>query len=290
MNKTQHTKALPPPPTNGVHAWVLEAAWHCRRQRATPEEAVRMISSNEGSLRAGRRFQRGEVEDAVAKAYAKPASSVAWTPAPPKPRGWSEVATRKLHSELGLEPADLWERSPVVPDGGLDQLDIMRSLFPDREGLLCIGIDKSSFSTATLDELLARMHMASLVVPCYMTARTGPTQSGRESAHAKANTGARRFVVLDFDDPPPEQHPSIIWHLGRFKPLVMVLSSGGKSLHAWFPAAGEDADAAFWGLAVRLGADPALWRNRSQFVRLPEGVRDDGNRQPVLYFNAEAIP
>ncbi len=40
--------------------------------------------------------------------------------------------------------------------------------------------------------------------------------------------------------------------------------------------------------AVSLGADPATW-TRSQFVRLPGGVRDNGKRQPVLFFNRAAL-
>lgn len=35
--------------------------------------------------------------------------------------------------------------------------------------------------------------------------------------------------------------------------------------------------------AVSLGADHATW-TRSQFVRLPDGTRDNGHRQAVYYF------
>jgi len=45
----------------------------------------------------------------------------------------------------------------------------------------------------------------------------------------------------------------------------------------------------FWKTAVPLGADPALMRNRSSFVRLPYGTRDTGKRQEVLYFDNSKI-
>jgi hypothetical protein len=40
--------------------------------------------------------------------------------------------------------------------------------------------------------------------------------------------------------------------------------------------------------AVTLGADPKLW-TRSQFARMPDGTRDNGQRQTVYFFNPEVI-
>jgi hypothetical protein len=40
--------------------------------------------------------------------------------------------------------------------------------------------------------------------------------------------------------------------------------------------------------AASIGADHATW-TRSQFVRMPDGTRDNGNRQTVHFFNPEAI-
>ena len=67
----------------------------------------------------------------------------------------------------------------------------------------------------------------------------------------------------------------------------MVVFSGGKSLQAWFACkrAGEQPLAEwFRGEALCLGADPATWC-RSQFVRMPDGSRDDGRRQTVEYLD-----
>jgi hypothetical protein len=106
--------------------------------------------------------------------------------------------------------------------------------------------------------------------------------------HCLDNCGPRRFCVCDFDEPKSEDHPSIVWQLRKTFDLVMALSSGGKSLHAWFwvePDEEED----FWKAAIPLGADPALMRNRSSFVRIPYGTRDNGNRQNVIYFDHSKI-
>jgi hypothetical protein len=40
--------------------------------------------------------------------------------------------------------------------------------------------------------------------------------------------------------------------------------------------------------AVSLGADPATW-TKSQFVRMPDGIRDNGKRQTVFWLNPNII-
>jgi hypothetical protein len=83
-----------------------------------------------------------------------------------------------------------------------------------------------------------------------------------------------------------EVQAAIIGHLAHYAPLVLVVFSGGKSLHAWWPCRGKDEDELrkFMSFAVKLGADPATW-TRSQFARLPGGMRENGVRQSVLFFN-----
>ncbi len=65
--------------------------------------------------------------------------------------------------------------------------------------------------------------------------------------------------------------------------------SGGKSLHGWFYCAeiGEEITRSFMRYAVSLGADRAMW-TRSQFVRMPDGTRENGTRQ-TLWFYKPAI-
>jgi hypothetical protein len=81
--------------------------------------------------------------------------------------------------------------------------------------------------------------------------------------------------------------------LADYAPLVLVVHSGGKSLHAWLACRGQE-DATVhrvFTYAVRLGADPATW-TRCQLVRMPDGTRrvKGGGfaRQSVLFWNREA--
>jgi hypothetical protein len=166
--------------------------------------------------------------------------------------------------------------------------EILAALFPDSDGLLCVGKSAFSFKTAPLRDHKFLVQ-SQFIVPAYMSATTGLTQDGKVSAHTKENTGTRRYIVCDFDKPPPDQHAAIIEHLSKFRPLAMALSSGGKSLHAWFPVTDNaNDDRLFWRLCIALGADPALYRNHSQFVRIPNGTRDNGSRQYCIYLNPQA--
>jgi hypothetical protein len=123
-----------------------------------------------------------------------------------------------------------------------------------------------------------------------MTARTGLTKEGKASAHALSSTGARRFLIVEFDEGTTDQHAAVLIHLARYAPLVCALHSGNKSLHGWFFVQGQPEAKVlkFFRFAVSLGADPPLW-TRSQFVRMPDGTRANGQRQTVFFLNFKAL-
>lgn len=277
------------PPTNGINIWMLSTARKCQLAGLPIWEAEQRIMAYDGSSR--RRFRSGEVQRALAKAYNTTLglSGLPSRPKEPKP-AWKPMKTRQTANKpyaTGITAADLWHASPWLPDDGLTQSIILAELFPDQKGLICVGKSAFEFYTARLDQF-NNLTACQFIVPCYMTAKYGTTQDGKRSMHCLDNCGPRRFCVCDFDEPASSDHPSIIWHLKKIFPLVMVLSSGGKSLHAWFsiPASEEPA---FWKAAIPCGADPALMRNRSSFVRMPLGTRDNGNTQQVFYFDPDAI-
>ena len=83
---------------------------------------------------------------------------------------------------------------------------------------------------------------------------------------------------------------ALLLHLAEKAPLALAVYSGGKSLHGWFHCAGiaDERVLRFFRYAVSLGADPANW-NRSQFARMPDGLRDNGRRQTVYFFNPRVV-
>ena len=279
---------LEPPPHDGVNLWTLSSARKCQRSGLSPGEAEHAIMSFQGQAR--RPLKTSEVRRSVERAYA--------TTLPDAPtyvkkfiEKWEPSRTRRTKwrpDSKVVTAACLWHASPWIIDGGVSQLQILNLLFPDPDGLICVGKSAFEFHTARINQF-NDLTQTQFIVPCYMTKRKGLTQDGKPSMHCLDNCGPRRFCVCDFDEPASEDHPAIIWHLRKVYDLVMVLSSGGKSLHAWFNVDEEDEED-FWKEAIPLGADPALKRNRSSFVRIPMGTRDNGNQQSVIYFDPSKIP
>ena len=145
-----------------------------------------------------------------------------------------------------------------------------------------------------------------------MTAVCGLTKNGKPSKHTLENTGPRRFLVVEFDPTrwgdlsigervgftsdahyyatKRDGHAALLWHMATYAPLSAVVFSGKKSLHGWFSCQGQDEEhlLKFMRYAVSLGADRATW-TKSQFVRLPEGRRDNGALQAVIYLNPKTL-
>ena len=271
------------PPANGVHTWIMEAAWQCRKAGLSEDEAVKAIEATEPKLRQGRCFHPKEVSGAVCKVYsskvAQEAKEKIGLPA------YDPKLTSDIHNALKTTEDDLRQDSPV-PVENLTAEGLLGTLFPG-DPLLCCGWTNSNFQTYRRSQWQSCVRACQFIVPTVMLAPTGITQDGKESAHTKDNTGPRMYVVLDFDDPPSEQHASLIVHLAQYAQLTLALKSGGKSLHAWFTGGSDREMLRFFTYAARCGADPVLWRNSSQFVRLPLGHRDQQILQEVLYFNPE---
>jgi hypothetical protein len=278
---------IEPCPPHGVNEWVMSTARKCQIGGIPQHEAESIIRSNAGGSR--RPLKASEIERAISKAYGQPFEASADYKPKPKPK-WQPEQTRRTRYRAktkDIDECEIWESSPIRCDNGLTQGMILRELFPDPQGLVCVGKSAFEFHTARLDRF-RDLTKCQFIVPCYMTAKTGLTQEGKVSMHCLNNCGPRRFCVCDFDEPASVDHPAIIAGLAKAYDLIMVLSSGGKSLHAWFCVLPED-EADFWEAAIPMGADPALMRNRSSFVRIPLGTRDNGRVQYPVYFDPSKI-
>ena len=203
---------------------------------------------------------------------------------------------------------DLWEASPFRLETNEPRSDkIIETLFPG-DPLLCCGWSGHQFDTRPKSRWY-KLDCLQLIVPNPMCGKTGATKQGKLSAHSLSNTGPRRFLVIEFDFGVEHCNPAIrllpslsddrdvadlsaclLLYLAERAPLALVVHSGGKSLHGWFYCAGrsEEPLRRFMSYAVSLGADPATW-TRSQFVRMPDGLRDDGKRQTVFFFNPSVV-
>jgi hypothetical protein len=97
-------------------------------------------------------------------------------------------------------------------------------------------------------------------------------------------------LVVEFDQGTFDEHAALLVHLAKLAPLVLVVHSGNKSLHGWFYCEGQSEEKVvrFFQYAVSLGADQATW-TRCQLVRMPDGLRDNGKRQSVIYFSPATL-
>jgi hypothetical protein len=269
----------------GVHGWFYRVA----RQLHAHLPAVEIVALLESRVQGcGRHVSRKEITDAVQAALL-----TAWQPngnaAPVKaaakwPSFNQEQRAAILRDNGGL--ADLWELSrPRIEDNRQHTEEIIDRLFPCNP-LLCCGKSNSDFDTKPREDWRGELSQLALVVPSPMSAVTGQTKDGKESKHTLANTGARRFLICEFDTGTTDEHAALLIHLAGYAPLVCAVHSGGKSLHGWFYVQGQpDVKVEkFFRYAVSLGADRAMW-TRSQFARMPDGTRDNGKRQTVFFLN-----
>ena len=284
--------ACPPRHGQGVHQWLFK----CARQLFAHRDFETIVSLLAAACDGcGRHVPLSEIVAAV-----EAAESCAWQPngsagpitSKPAPK-WpavNEAARQSIIDNATHRLPDLCEASPLTCT--IDSTDaefFADELFPGNP-LLCVGRDMAHFETAPRESFRGRLSEMSLVVPSPMSALTGTRKAdGNTSAHTLSNTGPRCYLVTEFDSGTPDEQVAIIWHLRQFAPLVVVLSSGGKSLHAWWHCQGatDERVARFFRYAVSLSADPATW-TRSQFVRLPQGWRaDKQRRQEVFFFNLQ---
>jgi hypothetical protein len=212
---------------------------------------------------------------------------------------------------------DLWEQSPVRFDDDCSHTEgIIDVIFPDNPWL-CIGIGKRDFWTGRREAFRGQLAQAEFIVAQPMFAQSGVTVEGRLSQHSLSNTGPRQHYVVEFDFREKDKanqdtewadlirgwaacgisvadaSAALLDHFSGFAPLGMVLHSAGKSCHGWFPTRGATSQQieAFRHEAFVLGGDRALFRNKSQFVRMPDGVRSGcGRRQTTYFFDPEVFP
>jgi hypothetical protein len=155
---------------------------------------------------------------------------------------------------------------------------------------LCCGKSKREFDTRPREDWRGQLAELALIVPSPMSAVEGVTKEGKPSRHTLSNTGPRRFLIVEFDTGTADDHAALLLHLAGYAPMVCALHSGGKSLHGWFFVHGQpDAKVLkFFRFAVSLGADSATW-TRCQFVRMPDGSRDNGQRQAVYFLHPQLL-
>jgi hypothetical protein len=283
----------------GVHPWLFKTALMLHGY-FSEGEIVEILRAHLTSHRPER-----EIIDAVENS-----GKVARGEMPHNRNPWPNVDYEMVHDIVVRCPVRLEDLRTISPEDlrteGPRSEEILDALYP-RNPLLCVGRSVQGFWTRPREFWRGKESGFSFIVPNPMTKKRGLKKDETGSARCLDNTGPRRFVVIEFDIADGgEWAPSLAeWQSNGITiddvsvallvalgttglprlPLALAVHSGGKSVHGWYPCGGltEDQLKAFMCRAIRLGADKATW-TRCQFVRMPGGMRDNGNRQRVHYF------
>lgn len=274
----------PPRSGGGFHHWLFRASralWKCGRSEADILPLLESAAAN-----CGRPVSDSEIQNAMFNSRPVKGMRNTHTQAP-----WARMNAELRESIItasGAGMADLREASPVRFDDTLPHTEeIIDQLFP-ADTLLCCGREQKTAHTQARETWRGKLAKKAFIVPSPMTAETGKNQAGKTSDRCLANTGPRRFIVVEFDAGSIDEQAALHLHLAERAPLALSVHSGSKSVHGWYYCAGqaEETVRRFFNYAVSLGADRAMWA-RCQLARMPDGTRDNGNRQHVLFFNPE---
>jgi hypothetical protein len=290
-------------------------AWHfCVRSEYEPGVAFNLIRS--GVADCGREVPDREINRAIALATGSAPnrqgeSSLAW----PKPDAGK---VRQLVEEYPTFDVEALRQhsSNQINGYGMPYSVLERLFYP--KALVCAGTEFDKAETRSLESYIPLDRKAfQFVVPNPMSKRSGRSQDGHPSIRCLDATGPRRWLVIECDFKKEDDcgNPTIwaplieewakagltvkdasariLRHLTeRQYPLVMVVDSGGKSLHGWFWVKDEPESKvrAFMSEAATLGADTHLYV-MCQWARFPGGYRPDKQKnQDVIYFRPESIP
>lgn len=278
MPRAQFERIMTPPEMHGSARELYRDACAMKRAGIPPADQETVLRAR--FFNYYRPMEDREFENAIANADDTQESV---TPRWPKAnRGEIERITAGCAGALER----LRQASPLKNPGDLTTGSIIDRLFGAGD-LLCFGSANLQATTEPRAYFLEDEETYPLIVPNPMSARTGETKNGRPSVRSLSNVGPRIHAVIEFDWGSLDEQAAVILHLSTFGiPLLLVVFSGSKSLHAWFDVRDLPAEEVekFLRYAAYLGADTATF-NPVQFVRMPNAWRDDERKQTAQYLS-----
>jgi len=296
----------PRQPGTGCHGWILSTANLAVMAGLTGEKAFQDIQL---AIPPGnRRISDREIQDAICKALSDHKGGT-FTPGPRlKPVVQDGKKALKWIIDQGKisDAADLWEASPVrlwdEPKG--DMVLLFETLYDPTE-LIWIGerfddgILGKTIRTATnwITYFQNGGKTSPYIILNPLTGTATPTKSGdKTTLRGDGNVTAYRYCVCEFDTLSREDQ-ILFWSAVKL-PIVALIDSGGKSIHAWFDvqklAKVETAEQ--WQAEIKLrlydriltplGVDGAC-SNPARLSRLPGHYRSEkGAYQRLLWLSA----
>lgn len=253
-----------------------------------------------------RKVSDNEISDAIRKAL-QGHNGGTFTPRPrPKPVvNDGKVALQKIINQGKItDEADLWETSPRrLWEKPKDDPGLLLSTLYDPTDLIWIGERHDSGvmgdTIMTAAEWTAHFKNGGKsgphIIPNPLTGLEGTTKEGKPSFRSDNTVKTYRFCLVEFDDLPREDQIRF-WSAARL-PVVCLIDSGGKSIHAWLDVQKRATvtTAEQWQLHIKtnlydqlltpLGVDSSC-SNASRLSRLPGHYRTEkGNYQRLLWLS-----
>ncbi|MEI7672284.1 MAG: hypothetical protein WCK00_09250, partial [Deltaproteobacteria bacterium] len=216
-----------------------------------------------------------------------------------------KVALQKIINQGKItDEADLWETSPRrLWEEPKDDPGLLLSTLYDPTDLIWIGERHEAGVTGDTIRTAAEWttHFKNggksgpHIIPNPMTGQEGTTKDGKPSFRSDNTVKTYRFCLVEFDDLPREDQIRF-WSAARL-PVVCLIDSGGKSIHAWLDVQKRATvtTAEQWQLHIKtnlydqlltpLGVDSSC-SNASRLSRLPGHYRTEkGNYQRLLWLS-----
>ena len=287
----------------GVHSWILSCANLAAIAGVSPADAERDI------LAAMSRppSPSAEVGAAVRKAFSEYKPGMAFTPrnlAPAKPKPKPLTAAAFIQRGDGATEADWHEASPICLDwepGPRDAAALLRVLYRPWEFVFCGERHGGAEGVRRAADWIAAFDDGRPVPPHFvvnpLTGREHPLADGKLSKRGDSAVLGFLYAVAEFDGMDKASQLALWWGF-RSAPIVALIDSGGKSIHAILRVECETrADwereiegKLFPRVLVPLGCDPQC-RNEARLSRLPGHYRREKDAwQRLLYLNPEGTP
>ena len=305
----QALSTIPAPGGNGCHPALLSGANLGIFANLPPERIFNDL--RQAIPPGGRRVNDREILDAVNKAI-KDHQGGTFTPTPrPKPvvnDGKAALQRIIAQAEISTE-VDLWENSPIrlLNDPKQDPVLLLQTLFKS-DDLVWIGerhepgiLEKNIRTASAWDEYFQNGGATSehiIINP--LTGLLGLTKSGEPSYRADACIKDFRHCLVEFDTLSHEDQIKF-WSAVKL-PIVALIDSGGKSIHAWLDVkkladvttpdrwATEIKGRLYEQVLAPLGIDRAC-SNPARLSRLPGHLRQEKQSfQKFLWLSAEGRP
>lgn len=293
-----------PAPGQGCNVWCLNAAYACERYGLSPEAAASLIRAQIS------RAPRGdEIERAVKKAYSTDSLE---TVQPPITACYDEAELRALAYKAPNWDFEALKTVSPVDVRSCTTIQYLRHIFKNRECVLIaasnddpgtIWLNDPADPNSTEDELDSFQKPAGGKGAWFLSnpvtgdfvklerRKTSGNPQGR-TLRSRENLTSFRYLVLESDEAPQDLWISAVVQLPL--PIVSIVTSGGKSLHALVridAANGEQWSAIKQRIGpalVTLGADKNSLTD-VRLTRLPGSYRaEKGRWQELVYLNPNA--